>query len=115
LDLKRYLRGPLLWIVLAVLAVLVLTTLVHGNGGYSHVDPSKVIAAIKTGQVDSATVKDKEQQVQVTLKKGVTIKGHNKVYADYTTHQDDQITSALQDANVANWTAKVSHGNIFAS
>src|SRR2546423_754476 len=115
MDLKRYLRGPLLWIVLAVLAVLVLTTVVHGNGGYSHVDTSQVVTAIKTGQVDSATVKDKEQQIQVTLKKGVTIKGHNKVYADFTTHQDDQLTAALQEAGVSNWTAKVSHGNIFAS
>ena len=115
MDLKRYLRGPLLWIVLAVLAVLVLTTVVHGNGGYTHVDTSKIVAAIKGGQVDSATVKDKEQQIQVTLKKGVTIKGHNKVYADFTTHQDDQLTTALVDAGVTNWTAKVSHGNLFAS
>jgi cell division protease FtsH len=115
MDLKRYLRGPLLWIVLAVLAVLVLTTVVHGNGGYSHVDTSRVLTAIKTGQVDSAIVKDKEQQIEVTLKKGVEIKGHNKVYADYTTHQDTQINEALADAGVTDYTAKVSHGNIFAS
>src|SRR3954449_5014185 len=115
MDLKRYLRGPLLWIVLAILAVLVLTTVVHGSGGYSHVDTSKVITAIKAGQVDQATVKDKEQQIQVTLKEGSTIKGHKKVYADFTTHQDEQLTAALQDAGVANWTAKVSHGNLFAS
>src|SRR5437764_11112359 len=97
MDLKRYLRGPLLWIVLAILAVLVLTTIVHGNGGYSHVDTSRVITAIKTGQIESATVKDKEQQIQVTLKEGDEIKGHRKVYADFTTHQDDQLTALLQD------------------
>src|SRR3954465_5099307 len=115
MDLKRYLRGPLLWIVLAILPVLVPATVVHGSGGYSHVDTSKVITAIKAGQVDQATVKDKEQQIQVTLKEGSTIKGHKKVYADFTTHQDDQLTAALQDAGVVNWTAKVSHGNLFAS
>jgi cell division protease FtsH len=115
MDLKRYLRGPLAWIVLAILAVLVLTTVVHSSGGYSHVDTSRVITAIKAGHVQSATVKDKEQQIQVTLKEGETIKGHKKVYADFTTHQDDQLTAALQDAGVSDWTAKVSHGNIFAS
>ncbi|MFL6240578.1 MAG: ATP-dependent metallopeptidase FtsH/Yme1/Tma family protein, partial [Actinomycetes bacterium] len=112
---KRYLRGPLLWIVLAILAVLVLTTVVHGNGGYAHVDTSRVITAIKAGQVQSATVKDKEQQIQVTLKDGSDIKGHHKVYADFTTHQDEQLTTALENAGVSDWTAKVSHGNIFAS
>src|SRR3954469_3134895 len=115
MDLKRYLRGPLLWIVLAILAVLVLTTVVHGRGGSAPGYPSKVITAIKAGQVESATVKDKEQQIQVTLKEGSTIKGHKKVYAGVTTHQDEQLTAALQDAGVANWTAKVSHGNLFAS
>src|SRR4051794_34993221 len=115
MDLKRYLRGPLMWIVLAILAVLVLVSFTHGNGGYSHVDTSKITTAIKAGQVDSATVKDKEQQIQVTLKEGVTIKGHHKVYADFTTHQDDQLITALQDAGVANWNAKVSHGSIFGT
>jgi cell division protease FtsH len=112
-NLKRYLRGPIAWIVLVILAVLVLTTVVHTSGGYSHVDTSKVIAAIRAGHVQSATVKDKEQQIQVTLKEGNEIKGHKKVYADFTTHQDDALTTALQDAGVSDWTAKVSHGSIF--
>jgi cell division protease FtsH len=115
MKLKRYLRGPLMWIVLAIIAVFVLTSVIHNNGGYSRVDTSKVISAIRAGNVASATVKDKEQQIQVTLKEGNTIKGHKKVYADLTTHQDEPLVAALQDSGVADWNAKVSHGSILGT
>ncbi|MGO4427138.1 ATP-dependent metallopeptidase FtsH/Yme1/Tma family protein, partial [Streptomyces sp. MCAF7] len=54
MDVKRYFRGPVMWIVLAVLAVVVLMQVVGSSGGYKSVDTSQVVKAINRNQVQSA-------------------------------------------------------------
>jgi cell division protease FtsH len=113
-QVKRYLRGPVLWIVLAILGVIVLGSILRGSGDYTRVDTSKIITAIDDHQVDKATIKAKDQQIEVTLKSGDEIDNHLKVFADYTEHQDRDITQALDQAGTP-YEVKVSHGNVFAA
>ena len=54
MDVKRYFRGPVMWIVLAVLAVVVLMQVVGSAGGYKTVDTGQVIQAINKNQVEQA-------------------------------------------------------------
>ncbi|MFD3353921.1 ATP-dependent zinc metalloprotease FtsH [Streptomyces fradiae] len=97
MDVKRYFRGPVMWIVLAVLAVVVLMQVVGSSGGYKTVDTAKVIKAIATNQVDQAklTTGD-EQMIKVDLKDGQKIDGSDKVQASYIGTQGSDLATTLQ-------------------
>ncbi|WP_194911288.1 ATP-dependent zinc metalloprotease FtsH [Catenulispora rubra] len=54
MDVKRYFRGPVIWVVLAVVAVLAVMQLVSSAGGPKSVDTSVILDAIHKNQVVSA-------------------------------------------------------------
>ncbi len=70
MTLKRILRGPILWIILAVVAIGLLVDFSGSlTGGYKQVPTSQVVSLIN-GNDPLSEVKliDKEQQIQVTTK-----------------------------------------------
>ena len=84
MDVKRYFRGPVMWIVLAVLAVVVLMQVVGSSGGYKTVDTGQVVQAINENQVESAKLTTGDEQIiKVELKDGQKIEGSNKIQASY--------------------------------
>ncbi len=97
MDVKRYFRGPVMWIVLAVLAVVVLMQVVGSSGGYKTVDTGQVVAAINDNKVESAklTTGD-EQSIKVTLKDGYKVEGSSKIQASYIGDQGVQLAGTLQ-------------------
>ncbi len=98
MDVKRYFRGPVMWIVLAVLAVVVLMQVVGSSGGYKTVDTGQVVAAINDNKVESAklTTGD-EQSIKVTLKDGYKVEGSSKIQASYIGDQGVQLAGTLQN------------------
>ncbi|GAA2430683.1 ATP-dependent zinc metalloprotease FtsH [Streptomyces macrosporus] len=94
---KRYFRGPVMWIVLAALAVVVLMNVVGSSGGYKTVDTGQVVQAINQNKVQSAelTTGD-EQTVKVELKDGAKIEGSDKVKASYIDEQGVDLAKLLQ-------------------
>ncbi|RSN54808.1 MULTISPECIES: ATP-dependent zinc metalloprotease FtsH [Actinomadura] len=70
MDVKRYFRGPLLWILLFGLLVALVMWGVNPGRSYEKVDTSKVVQEIAQGQVKSAKIIDKDQRIEVTLKSG---------------------------------------------
>ena len=68
MNVKRYARGPLFWVLLIVVLLVLLKGLWSGGSDYKGVDTSQVTNAINTGNVASAVFHDKEQTVQVTTK-----------------------------------------------
>ncbi|WP_280888961.1 ATP-dependent zinc metalloprotease FtsH [Streptomyces sp. LBL] len=97
MDVKRYFRGPVMWIVLAVLAVVVLMQVVGSSGGYKTVDTGQVIQAINDNRAESAklTTGD-EQNIKVELKDGVKVEGSSKIQASYIGDQGVTIAGTLQ-------------------
>ncbi|GGR93221.1 ATP-dependent zinc metalloprotease FtsH [Streptomyces eurythermus] len=97
MDVKRYFRGPVMWIVLAVLAVVVLMQVVGSSGGYKTVDTGQVVAAINANKVESAklTTGD-DQSIKVTLKDGYKVEGSSKIQASYIGDQGVQLAGTLQ-------------------
>ncbi|MFD8591318.1 ATP-dependent zinc metalloprotease FtsH [Streptomyces sp. NPDC059637] len=97
MDVKRYFRGPVMWIVLAVLAVVVLMQVVGSSGGYKTVDTGEVVQAINNNQVQSAQLTTGEEQtVKVQLKDGVKVDGATKIQASYIGDQGVEIAKNLQ-------------------
>ncbi|NLU67934.1 ATP-dependent zinc metalloprotease FtsH [Streptomyces sp. HNM0574] len=97
MDVKRYFRGPVMWIVLAVLAVVVLMQVVGSSGGYKTVDTGQVVKAIDENKVDSAelTTGD-EQTIKIKLKNGAKVAEADKVKASYIDDQGFELAKKLQ-------------------
>lgn len=70
MDVKRYFRGPLLWILALGLLVIVLFQVFSSGGSYEEADTADVAQYVEQGRVESALLTDKEQRIQVTLQNG---------------------------------------------
>jgi cell division protease FtsH len=95
MNAKRFLRGPLFWILLAVLLVLVGSSLVSGIGGPERIDTSQAVADIQADRVESAIITDGDQVLELTLKDGTT------VTSQYVTGQGVELQRLLQEKAAA--------------
>ncbi|OEU94415.1 ATP-dependent zinc metalloprotease FtsH [Streptomyces oceani] len=97
MDVKRYFRGPVMWIVLAVLAVVVLMQVVSSSEGHKTVDTGQVVQAINNDKVKSAqlTTGD-EENIKVELKDGQKVEGSDKIQASYIGDQGTKLAEDLQ-------------------
>ncbi|MGI3784108.1 MAG: hypothetical protein ACRYG2_25380, partial [Janthinobacterium lividum] len=70
MNLKRIFRGPLIWIVLAVVAVgLLIDFSTRLSGGYKEAPTSQVVALINGNEpLSEVTLIDREQTIEVTTK-----------------------------------------------
>ena len=97
MDVKRYFRGPVMWIVLAVLAVVVLMQVVSSSEGAKTVDTGQVVQAINENKVKSAklTTGD-EQTIEVELKGDHKVEDSDQIKASYIDEQGSELARALQ-------------------
>ncbi len=112
MNLKRYTRGPFLYVVLGLFLVLVVTGSLHGNTGYKTSDTATVLSAIQGGDVRSSAkdnkLLDKEQTVRVVLNDG------SKLEASYLIDQGRDFAQAFKDKGLK-YDVSVSHQNVFVS
>ena len=95
MNAKRFFRGPLFWVLLVVLLVLLGSTLISGVGGPERVDTSQAIADIQSNQVESAVITDGDQVLELTLKDGTVIT------SQYVTGQGVDLQQLLQEKSAA--------------
>src|SRR3954462_1171308 len=81
MERKKIFRSVWFWVVIVVLVALTFSTLFTGKGGYQQVSTSTALAQFQDGNVKSATINDKEQTLDLELKKPV--EGSDKVTASY--------------------------------
>jgi cell division protease FtsH len=97
MDAKRYFRGPVFWIMLALLAMLTISQIASSSGGYKKVDTATAVQAIRDGRVESAVIVDRDQRLELVLKPGQQIAGSDKVRASYVADQQLRILDALEE------------------
>ena len=90
MDFKKILRGPIFWIAVAVIFVLVGSSLISGVGAPEEVDTSVAISEIQGGNVDTATITDRDQVLELVLKNGDTVR------STYVTGQGVVLQELLQ-------------------
>ncbi|MCU1595370.1 MAG: ftsH [Frankiales bacterium] len=109
MNLKRYARGPALYIVLALILVLAVSNGLRGNGGYKQSDTATVLAAIQNGDVvsnaKSNQLLDKEQTVKVELT------NHKKLQASFLIDQGRDFAIAFKEKGIK-YNVNVSHQNV---
>ncbi|MDH6112237.1 cell division protease FtsH [Kitasatospora sp. MAP12-15] len=106
MDVKRYFRAPIAWILLAVVAVIVLMNVVSDSNGYKTVDTGQVVAAIDAGQVKQAQITTGDSNtVKIELNPGATLTNAGsggktpsgtKFQASYIGDQGKDLAATLQ-------------------
>ena len=92
---QKILRGPLFWIIVAIVAVTVFGQITNAANRYTEIKTSQALAAISQSQVESAVLVDKSQKIRLILSGGNTIKGSTKVEASYVARQEPTLVDAL--------------------
>src|ERR1700761_1308723 len=90
MELKRFFRGPLLLVLLAVLVITITLGWANSGSSYTTKDTGYVVQLIEQGKVKSAVLTDKNQTIQVTTKSG------QEYQADFITGQGQQLQQLLQ-------------------
>lgn len=113
---QRLLRGPLFWIIAAIIGVTIFGQISSAGKQYTQVKTAEILAAISQNQVDSVLLIDKEQKIQAILKSGSTIKGATKVEASYITGQEPTLIDALvSNPPPHSWSVKVATQSLLVS
>ncbi|MFC5822994.1 ATP-dependent zinc metalloprotease FtsH [Nonomuraea insulae] len=123
MDLKRFTRGPLLWILGIVVLLLLVTQLWSGGGNYKSADTSLVLQQIRAGNVSNAKIVDKDNRIEVTLVNPVPVKAGDTptklIQSDWVTGYGSKLTDELQAQVVAgktkSFTTEVPQENILLS
>jgi cell division protease FtsH len=115
---KRVLRSWWLWAALILVGFLVVPNLLSSGSSYTKVSTSKAIAQITAGNVTNAVQQDKEQTLQLTLKKA--FEGHSKISTQYPSDASSTIFNDLEKAASApnstlSFNTKVSKANSWVS
>ncbi len=95
MDFRRVLKGPIFWIVLAVAAVLIGSSLISGIGSPTQVDTGTAVSDIQGGKVTAATLTDRDQSLDLTLKDG------SKIRTSYISGQGLELQQMLQTRQAA--------------
>jgi len=113
MDRKRLLRNPLLWIVAAVLVIYAYNALNSNTRGYTQVSTSDALGQVSSGNVSQAIIGDKEQTLQLDLRKPDPSNGATKLITSYPANAEDDIFNQLKSSNV-NFDTKVTQDSIWS-
>ncbi|MFC0116165.1 ATP-dependent zinc metalloprotease FtsH [Kibdelosporangium aridum] len=112
MDRKRLLRNPLLWILAVVLLYLAFSTIFDSNRGFAQVNTTQAITQITTGNVESATFEDKEQQLKLVLKDAAKANNQKQIITSFPAQAGGDVFNLLRTNNV-NFETKVTQESIF--
>ncbi len=90
MNVKRWFRGPIFWVGIVVLLVIVGSSIISGLGGPTQVDTSQAISDIQNNRVASATIVDRDQVLELTLRDG------SQIVSQYVDGQGVQLQELLQ-------------------
>ncbi|RIX30236.1 ATP-dependent zinc metalloprotease FtsH [Amnibacterium setariae] len=96
MDLKRIFRGPLVYIVIAIVVVWVGSSLLTGSG-FRSVSTEQGLQYLANGQVQSAKIVDTDNRVDLVLKQADGTNGKN-VQFNFVTARGEDIVQAVDDA-----------------
>lgn len=113
---RKILRGPLFWIVAALIAVSVFGQISTTGKEFIKVETSTILNEISKDNVKSAIVIDRDQKVRVVLKDGEFVNGASKLEASYIKGQEVLIVELLtSNPPTSTWDIEVPKQSFFVS
>ena len=114
--LKRLMRGPLFWIIVAIVAVSVFGQISGAGNRYETIKTSQALDAIAKSDVESAVLVDNSQKIRLELKSGKLINGSAKVEASYIARQEPTLVDALTgNPPPKGWSVEVAKQSLLVS
>ncbi|NDH38616.1 MAG: cell division protein FtsH, partial [Actinobacteria bacterium] len=112
----RLTRRPLFWILVAIAAVTIFGQISSSGNQFTKINTSEAMAAITRGDVEAATIVDREQVIRLILKPGIAVEGATQVEASYVTGQEPILVDLLSaNPPPKDWDVTVPRTNIFVS
>jgi cell division protease FtsH len=112
----RMTRRPLFWILVAIAAVTIFGQISSSGNQFTKVNTSDAMAAITRGDVEAATIVDRDQVIRLILKPGIAVEGATQVEASYVTGQEPILVDLLSaNPPPKDWDVTVPRTNIFVS
>ena len=116
MERTRFIRRPLVWIILMILVALLLGSLFTGDGDYKKVDTSVALAQVNSGNYTKAQLEDKEQVLRLQLKSDYH--GSKKIEASFPAEASDDLFGTLSEKakdGGAAFDTKVTQESIFVT
>ena len=98
--LNKATKGPLVWIVMALLVVSI-GALLFSQTGFSQIDTEQGLQLLDDDKVEQAKIVDKDQRVDLTLKDDFEVEGKDygkKVQFFYVEQRGEQVVKAVDSA-----------------
>ena len=114
MDFKRIFRGPVPYIIIAIVAVIVGSTLLTSSGS-KEVSVKEGLSLLSEGKVDTAKIFDGDQRVDLTLKTVDSDLGTSKVQFYYVSARASAVVTAVTSAGLKDYTDDPAQGNIWNS
>ncbi len=109
-------RGPLFWIIVAIVAVSVFGQISGAGNRYETIKTSQALDAIAKSDVESAVLVDNAQKIRLELKSGKLINGSAKVEASYIARQEPTLVDALTgNPPPKGWSVEVAKQSLLVS
>jgi cell division protease FtsH len=70
MEFRRFFRGPVVLVIVALLLFVFVLSFTSGGSSYQGTDTSNIVSLIESGQVKSALIVDKNQTIQITTTGG---------------------------------------------
>ena len=109
---KNFFKGPVIWIALALAALLIILPSLSGTGA-SQVDTKEGLELLNGDKVSQAKIYDGDQRVDLTLKDPLGDKGTN-VQFFFSSARGEEVVDAVNDSG-ANFTDQPVQTNWFTS
>ncbi|WP_423921261.1 ATP-dependent zinc metalloprotease FtsH [Frigoribacterium sp. 2-23] len=109
MDLKRLFRGPIIYVVIAVIGIGIGWSVISASGT-TQISTQKGLEQLKSSDVKSATIFSNEQRVDLVLKDG----GKQEQFY-YATPRGSEVVTAINDAKLDTFDDTVTQTNWFVS
>jgi cell division protease FtsH len=113
MDIKRIFRGPIVYVVLAVVVIGLAWSFLSA-GGYKEINTEKGLSLITSGDVKSAQIIDGDQRVNLTLKAPDATIGGTEAYFNYVTPRGTEVINAITKSG-AKYDDQVPNTSIWSS
>jgi cell division protease FtsH len=94
MERKKIFRSVWLWVAVVVVVGFIASQFFSNDGGYDKVSTSTALSQLSEGNVDKATINDKEQTLDLDLK--APVDGSSKISASYPLGAADDVFAAVR-------------------
>jgi cell division protease FtsH len=113
MNLKRILRGPLFWILLITVTVLVVVEVAGSAAGSREIRTATMVTYLEDGKVKEVTFVEGDQEIQATLKNGTEVR--SKWLGEQGARLVEQAEKSVADKKLKTFDVKVPKQNAFVS